>query len=243
MNGYQRYAIYYAPPPGPLARFGAAWLGWDAAAGRAMPHPRVDGLVRPVDEITAKPRRYGFHATMKPPFRLAAGSSADALHRAAEALARDMAPVSLDGLRLARLGGFLALTPLGDTDALGAVAAQVVEALDPFRAPPTEADLARRRAAGLSPRQETLLARWGYPHVMEEFRFHITLTGPLPPAEAETVRAALVPHLDPLLPRPFAIASLCLFGEDGQGRFHQLRRYPLTGGGGDGAPLTSSRAT
>lgn len=229
MTGYERYAIYYAPPPGPLAGFGAAWLGWDAAAGRTVAHPEVAGLPRPVAELTATPRKYGFHGTVKPPFRLAPGRTVEALHAAAAGLAAGLAPVTLDGLGLHRIGGFVALTPEGDTAGLARLAAAAVEGLDAFRAPAPAAETDRRRAAGLSPRQEELLARWGYPYVMEEFRFHLTLTGNLPAAEAGAVATALAPVLAPILPRPFTIDGLCLFGEAADGRFHLLHRYTLSG--------------
>ncbi|MDE3028991.1 MAG: DUF1045 domain-containing protein [Paracoccaceae bacterium] len=229
MTGFDRYAIYYAPPPGALAQFGAAWLGWDAALGREVAHPEIVGLPRPVATLTETPRKYGFHGTIKPPFRLAEGHRVEALHRATQALAARLAPVSLDGLELHRLGGFPAVTPVGDASALAALAAEVVQGLDTFRAPPTEPELARRRANDLSPRQQEMLARWGYPYVLDEFRFHMTLTGDLPETEAKQVEAALAPHIAPLLPRPFLVAELCLFGQADDGRFRILHRYPLSG--------------
>lgn len=39
------------------------------------------------------------------------------------------------------------------------------------------AGLARRRERPLSPQQEIYLARWGYPYVLEEFRFHWRANG------------------------------------------------------------------
>ena len=90
-----------------------------------------------------------------------------------------------------------------------------------------EAEIARRRPDWLSTRQRDLLDRWGYPHVMEEFRFHLTLTDRLD--EPEPVRAALADYFAPVLPRPFVIEDLCLFGEDQSGRFHLLHRYALSG--------------
>lgn len=226
MARFQRYAIYVMPE-GALARFGAGWLGWDAQEGHAAVHPAVDGLPRPLSEITATPRKYGLHATIKPPFRLAAGTTPAALMSDLAALCERLAPVTLDGLTLARLGGFLALVPEGETAALDDLAAQAVTALDRHRAPLTEDDLARRRKARLTPAQDALLLRWGYPYVLEEFRFHITLTGNLPRDEAEAVAKAVTPHLAPLLPRPCVIGSLCLMGEDGKGLFHLIHRYPL----------------
>lgn len=228
MTDYDRYAIYYAPEPGPLADFGAAWLGWDAMRGAAADHPDVAGLPRPIEALTGTPRKYGFHGTIKPPFRLAAGTTAEGLHRAAAALAEDLAPVTLDGLRLHRLGGFLALTPEGDAGALADLAARVVTGLDAFRAPAPADEIARRRPERLTPRQRAHLDRWGYPYVMEDFLFHMTLTGALPEDEARQVEAALAPVVAPLLPRPFRVTDLCLFGETA-GRFHLIHRYTLSG--------------
>jgi putative phosphonate metabolism protein len=226
MTRFQRYAIYVMPD-GPLADFGAAWLGWDALAGRAVDHPSMDALPRPLAEITATPRKYGLHATIKPPFRLADGTTLATLMADLAALCDRLDPVTLDGLTLARLGGFLALVPEGDTTALNTLAAEVVTTLDRHRAPLTEADLARRRKATLTPAQEAHLIRWGYPYVLDQFRFHITLTGNLPRAEAEAVAKLLETRLPPLLPRPFPVQSLCLMGEDTAGLFHLIHRYTL----------------
>ena len=222
---FVRYAIYVTPAPGPLADFGAGWLGWDPAAGAPRAHPET-GL--PLAEITAVPRRYGLHATMKPPFRLAPGTNAAELETALAGFCAAHAPVRLDGLALARLGRFLALRPEGDTTALDALSAATVRAFDPFRAPLTEAELARRRARPLSPAEEANLRAWGYPYVMDAFRFHMTLTGDLPGATRAAVEAALGPRLVPLLPRPFVIDALSLMGEDAEGRFHLIRRQPLS---------------
>jgi hypothetical protein len=180
-----------------------------------------------VADLTATPRRYGFHATIKPPFRLAAGAAPAELVVACEGLCADLGPVQLDGLQLTDLDGFLALTPAGDTGALDALAARAVADLDAFRAPAPPDEIARRRAAGLTPRQEALLDRWGYPYVMEEFGFHMTLTGRLAPALRGAVAAGLDDWLAPVLPRPFEIGHLALAGEGPDGRFRLVGRWPL----------------
>ncbi|SNS52967.1 DUF1045 domain-containing protein [Tropicimonas sediminicola] len=229
MDGFTRYALYYAPPPGALADFGAAWLGWDPRGGRKVARTTLPGLPMPVAKITEPPHRYGLHATLKPPFRLAPGFDVSELHNAVEALASSLEPVMVDGLRLDRIDGFLALVPEGDPTPLALLAARVVEALDAFRAVPSEAELERRRQAGLSHRQEVLLQQWGYPYVMEEYRFHLTLSGPLPDEEAEEIETLLSPVLEPILPAPLRIRDICLFGEGQDGRFHNLHRYTLNG--------------
>lgn len=227
MGPWQRYAVY-AAPEGALAGFAAGWLGWDPVTGQALPHPDLPGLPRPLPEITEAPRRYGFHGTLKAPFRLAAGAEEAKLAWAVDALAERLMPVRMAGLRLAALGDFLALVPEGGEAGIGALAAAVVEALDVFRAPLTPEDRARRRPEGLTARQRELLDCWGYPYVMEEFRFHLTLTSPLPAADRAAVAAVLADHLPPL-PCPFEIDALALFGEAADGRFHLLRRYSLSG--------------
>lgn len=232
MPDFARYAIYYLPEPGPLASFGAAWLGWDVEAGTEVPHPQVEGLPRPLAEITATPRKYGFHGTVKPPFRLAEGHDAEGLVAAAVKLAARLEPVELDGLELSRLGSFLALTPQGSKaqlSALGALASESVQGLDAFRAPAPQSELDRRRKSGLSARQESYLQQWGYPYVMEDFRFHLTLSGRLSAIDAPAVEEALRPLVTPVMPEPFRIESLCLCGEDAEGRFHLVKRLPLGG--------------
>ena len=224
-----RYAIYVTPPPGPLADFGAAWLGWDTVAGQDVAHPDIPGLPVPIAELTETPRKYGLHATMKPPFALAPGQTEAALTAAFARFCVATAPVTLDGLTVAPLGRFLALLPEGDATAVSALAADCVRAFERFRAPRTEAQLARRRAGGLTPDQEARLAKWGYPHVMAGFRFHITLTGKRPKPELPALRATLATHLAPILPRPFPVDALSLMVENEHGRFHLLHRLPLTG--------------
>lgn len=226
---FQRYAIYALPPPGPLAAFGARWLGWDIAAGRAVPQHAPPGLPAPVAGITGTPRRYGLHATIKPPFRLSAGSTPGDLTAALDRLCARYAPVTLGMLRLVPLGRFLALVPSGTADRIDALAAATVAGLDPFRAPASGDEVARRRQSGLTEAQARNLATWGYPHVMDCFRFHITLTGKLPKPLIEPVRNVLDAALAPLLPAPFVVGGLTLAGEDRDGFFHALHHSPLTG--------------
>ncbi|MGX0877000.1 putative phosphonate metabolism protein [Roseovarius sp. MBR-154] len=225
---FTRYAVYYTPPEGAFSEFGTSWLGWDAARGAEVAHPEVTGLPARVAEITEAPRKYGLHATMKPPFRLAEGQDEAALRDAFARFCAQARPVLLDGLTVTALGRFLALMPEGDTTALDALAAQTVRAFEPFRAPLSAAELARRRAGVLSPDQEARLMEWGYPHVMEGFRFHITLTGKRPNSELPALRDILAAQFLPLLPRPFPIDALSLMGEDAQGRFHLIARHVLT---------------
>ena len=214
-----RYAIYYAPNPGSaLDRFGEAWLGRSTRSGAAVPQLSIPDIEPArLHELTAEPRRYGFHGTLKPPFRLRDGSGIAELREAAAAFAASRAPFVLPPPRLAALGRFLALVPSAPSPELAALAAEAVRALDGFRAPPAEAEIARRRRSGLTKRQEELLAQWGYPYVMDAFRFHLTLTGPLEPADRDRLAAALEPLTADLCRDPIRVDAVCLFEESGPG--------------------------
>ena len=222
----QRYAVYYAPREGAFAFRANDWLGREFGNPCDLPQPVLPGIGDPRG-ITAEPRRYGFHGTIRAPFRPAEGVDETHIRDTVAGLAARLAPVSCAGLRIEVLHGFVALTPLGCEVALLELGAAVVTGTDPLRAPLTEAEIARRRPDRLTPRQRELLDRWGYPHVMEEFRFHLTLTDRL--ERPEPIRAALDAHFAPVLPRPFVIEDLCLSGEDASGRFHLMHRYALSG--------------
>lgn len=226
--GFTRFAVYYVPPrDSDLARFGAAWLGWDIDGAEPVDQPDIPGL----EPITRQPRRYGFHGTLRAPFRLAEGVSAAAVAAKLDELTEVCAPAQGGGLELARIGGFLALVPVSGgsgPDGIGRIAAACLRATDPLRAPPGAQELARRRRARLSPRQEALLQRWGYPYVLDQFRFHLTLTGPLPEAGIGLWRQRLAERL-PVLPVPFRLHSIALVGERPDGRFETIRRFALRG--------------
>lgn len=227
-----RYALYVAPEPGSaLAEFGADWLGRDCVTGETRAQPDVPGLsAKRLAELTASARGYGFHATIKPPFYLREGRSEAELLDAFAAFARTREPFEVR-LGLRSLGGFLALMMTPPDHRMSALAANAVRDLDPFRALPSEAELARRRESGLSAQQETLLQQWGYPYVMGEFRFHMTLSARLPEgAERDAMVAALAPRADAVTTEPFRVDALALFKQPSRGAdFIQVERFGFGG--------------
>ena len=229
MTAFRRFAIYYVPEPDdPLASFAAGWLGWDLNAAVACPRPVIPDLPRPLPDLTVAPSKYGYHGTLKPPFR-STGTLAEVTERAAE-VAAGTTRFQMPALTLRRLGNFVALLPDQTSTSLTEMAFSFVRDLDEFRAPPTDQELAKRRAAGLTDRQEALLARWGYPYVGAEFRFHLTMTGTLTTAEAEAVETALAPRLKPFLaPRTVDSVALCgeINGGSADGRFAVIERLKL----------------
>jgi hypothetical protein len=222
-----RIALYYAPEAhDPLHQRASAWLGRDAVSGAALPQKPVAGV--DVAEITADARGYGFHATLKPPFRLQ-GDVRAALQSAREFAART-APFRLPPLHITDLDGFLALRESAPCPALHVLADGAVIALDAHRAPPTEAEIARRKPENLSPLQREYLAAWGYPYVFAEWRFHMTLTRRLTPAEKAIILPVVTEALGDAPGLGRSVADICVFAQAAPGApFTILERLTLHG--------------
>jgi hypothetical protein len=189
-----RVAIYAAPAPGTdWWERGSEWLGRCASRRCALPMPFVDGVDPSVlTALTADPRRYGWHATLKAPLRLAPHANLWALRDALAAICREHRAIDLGDMQVARLGSFLALRPEQAPAALGALADDCVRRLQPLAAPLNEDELARRRRAPLTPEEDALMLAWGYPWVLQKFRFHFSLTGSLAGVSDDVVGRLLV---------------------------------------------------
>jgi putative phosphonate metabolism protein len=206
-----RYAIYFVPAPEtPLYQAGAALIGYDVYSGKPLPFP--GGLALGHDEwraLTGEPRVYGFHATLKAPFRLAPGRSAEELVAHVATFAAARAPVAI-APAVRTIGSFAAVMPAEPSAALDGLAADCVRAFDAFRAPLSDDERRRRLASPLSARHKENLERWGYPYVFDDFRFHMTLTGKIAPAWQEPVLACLREKLAAVESRPLAVDRVAL---------------------------------
>src|ERR1700753_3034672 len=193
MTDIPRYAIYYAAAAdSELDRFGAHLLGYDAFRGEDLPFPEsIEHSLPDWRELTRDPRKYGFHATLKAPMVLAEGKTEAELLAACETFVSMPRPIPVITPVINAIGDFIAIVPSQPSAELEQLAAETVRGFDDFRAPLTPQDRARRNPDRLPPRQRDYLDRWGYPYVMEEFRFHMTLTGRLAEDRRESVLAIL----------------------------------------------------
>ncbi len=219
-----RIAIYFTPLPSSLLhRLGSEWLGRNAWTGESVIQPEIQDLA----VMTESPRRYGFHATLKPPFTLDDGVTEDHLKEAIERLCSQETSFEVRP-RVGNMDGFLALVFDQPSGALQRIAERCVTELDCFRRPPSEAELARRRKTPLTIRQEAFLQQWGYPYVLEEFRFHMTLSGQLAPEALAPLVAAASFHFAPVLSKPVMIDGLTLFTEVEPGApFTAIQHFPF----------------
>lgn len=227
MRAEARVAVYYAPlPDDPLTAAAACWLGRDPVTNAPVRQPDLRGI----EELTADPRGYGFHATLKPPMRLAEGRSWEAFLGSAEALAARSAPFDLPPMAVSDVHGFLALRETVPSAPLQAMADACVSDLDGFRAPPAEAELARRRRSGLTAEQDAMLVRWGYPYVFSTWFFHMTLTRRLSAEEKAVYQPAAEVHFAAALAVPRRVVDICLYTQTGAGApFVIAERLPLGG--------------
>ena len=230
MSNTPRYAIYYAPAQtSDLDRFGASLLGYDAFGCHDLPFP-ADVLQAAPDwqELTADPRKYGFHATLKAPFRLALDKTEAELLAASSAFAATPRAIPIIKPVVGSISGFIAVTPAEPPSELIQLAANCVTAFDSFRAPLTDADRARRNPSRLTPQQREHLDRWGYPYVMDDFRFHMTLTGRLVAERREPVQTMLVSRFAALELASLPIDRIAVFRQqDTTSRFRVVNHWKL----------------
>lgn len=215
-----RVALYFAPAcPSDWWTAGSAWLGRCALTDQPRLQPAVPGWTPAAfAALTAEPRRYGWHATLKAPFRLAPGQTLQGMRQAVRALCQGRPAFELPPLQVSTQGQFLALRPLSTLPALERLAADAVRQLHPWAAPLTAEELAHRRRAPLSAAQDALLQAWGYPHVMDQFRFHLSLTGALRDVPADALADLLAAAADHFrhLP-PCRVDRVSLFVEPAPG--------------------------
>lgn len=224
-----RVALYFTPPIGDaLTRAAAAWLGRDPFTGEPV-HQEPGSL--DADELlslTKPPARYGFHATLKAPFHLEEGNALADLEAAVQAYCEDKAPVILPKLVLRRIGRFFALVPDRPLPTLQELAADIVRFFDPYRAPLSDSELAKRRKAGLTPTQNRNLQDWGYPYIFDEFQYHMTLTGPVCDEQAGRIRQELMERFQNVIGSSLSIDSMAIYVEPAAGlafRVHRRVRF------------------
>ncbi|CAB3712883.1 DUF1045 domain-containing protein [Achromobacter pestifer] len=225
-----RYALYLAPT-GPWREHGSRWLGRCADTGTQL--APLPGQSEPSRAWTDAPRHYGLHATLKPPFRLRAGATPEAVDAAARELASGILPFDVE-LECETLRGFLAWR-IAESDTQGqariqALADAAVRQLDDLRAPSTPEEIARRQPQSLPPEQQAMLARWGYPYVFDTYTFHITLTGKLMGEALEQAQRSIAAFADPLRGQSMAVPGISIYVQPEPGAdFVAARHYHFDG--------------
>ncbi|MCG8546488.1 MAG: DUF1045 domain-containing protein [Alphaproteobacteria bacterium] len=147
---------------------------------------------------------------------------------AATRLGAETAGFPLPPLRVSTLGDFVAIREAHPSTSLRSLADRFVRDLDFARRPQTEEELARRRAASLSDRQDEMLARWGYAYVFDEWKFHFTLTAGLNPDERSRFVSAAHVHFADVLSVQRWVDNVAVFVQPAKNEpFTLVDRVPL----------------
>ncbi len=182
-------------------------IGYDSITGRTVEHPNLGPDIE-IAALTHEPRQYGFHATLKAPFRLNNDATQSGLLQAAEDFAQKESAIQIGELAVRPLGSFIALKP-PTHDLLQGFAERCVRAFEHLRALMSKDERAKRLRTPLTQRQIELMEEFGYPYVLEEFRFHMTLTSSLSRARIERVNKALT-DLYQQVSEPVMLSSICV---------------------------------
>jgi putative phosphonate metabolism protein len=230
MPHFPRYAIYFVPSvASALYRFGAGLIGYDAYTGQPLPF--ADGIEAEIadwKELTTDPRKYGFHATLKAPISLTPGRTESELVDAMQRFARTPRSIPWIAPTVRSISSFIAIVPDGPCLELQKLAEDCVTEFDSFRAPLSAADRERRNVSALTERQIAYLDRWGYPYVLDEFRFHMTLAGSLPAQRREAVADALRKRFTTLELKSLPVDRLALLRQnDAASGFTMIQHWPL----------------
>jgi putative phosphonate metabolism protein len=216
-----RYSVYFAPERGsPWWNFGSDWLGRDECSNLPLAQANISGISSAeLFALTEEPRRYGFHATLKAPFRLNENFELNDLMISLGTLAKQNSPIELGTICAVKMGHFVALVPHMVNVSLISLAEKCVTELDHLRAPLTALEMARRQIETLDARGQYLLTKYGYPHVLDKFNFHFTLSGRISPLMADCIMNTVMEPLKHLnQTSPLVLDRLCLFIEDSPGQ-------------------------
>jgi Protein of unknown function (DUF1045) len=216
-----RIALYYAPPAASAWwRAGCDWLGRDPETNE-----NTEAFAA---ALTQEPRRYGWHGTLVAPFRLREGVSFQDVRAAARGWAQSQARFDMP-VAPVEMGHFVALQAVNhdDADTVRTLAESALRVLDSLRARPSREENEKRVTPGMSAGQVALLHEWGYPYVLDEFRFHMTLSSSLDSAAlTRGIMEEWCARCDALGPMPFHGAALFVEPEAGA-PFELVERLPF----------------
>ena len=224
---YKRYAIYYAPlENSELDVFGKCWLGWDPYKGLETTKSDLSSSpnLQKFSRFVFAPKQYGFHGTIKAPFRLKDGYTYNDLENKVCEISKQIHSFHLDELIIKKLGNFIALIPTNNLK-VNELSNKFVKGLDYLRDELSEDELKKRNPEKLTPNQKKMLYKWGYPYVFNEFKFHLTLTSKLNIEEIDGVFKSLQNILKQVNLSKINFNNICIFGQKSDEKFYFIKRF------------------
>ena len=230
MKKYSRYAIYYAPPKeSSLEEFGRYWFGWDPLNAKLINNKhRINYLNRfgiknliNIDKNVLIAKKYGFHGTLIPPFKLNKNYSTNTLFKKNEEIAKKFK-------KFKKMNNFYAFVQNKKNNNINKLSNRLVRELFKFRSPLTKKEIDRRNPSKLSKLQLNILYKWGYPYLMSEFNFHMTLASEVTGNKLYLELKKIERNKEIILNEINNFDKIYIFGENQKGMFENLENFSLS---------------
>ena len=237
MKKYSRYAIYYAPPKeSNLEEFGRYWFGWDPINAKSINNKqRINYLngfgiknLKNIDKNVLIARKYGFHGTLIPPFKLNKNYSTKTLFKKTEKIAKKFKKFKFYKFKLKKINNFYAFVQNKKNNNINKLSNRLVRELFKFRSPLTKKEIDRRNPSKLSKFQLNILYKWGYPYLMSEFKFHMTLASEVTGNKLYSELKKIENNKEIILNEINNFDKIYIFGENQKGMFENLENFSLS---------------
>ena len=237
MKKYSRYAIYYAPPKeSSLEEFGRYWFGWDPLNAKLINNKqRINYLnrfgiknLKNIDKNVLIAKKYGFHGTLIPPFKLNKNYSTNTLFKKTEDIAKKFKKFKFYKFKLKRINNFYAFVQNKKNSNINKISNRLVKELFKFRSPLTKKEIDKRNPSKLSKLQLNILHKWGYPYLMSEFKFHMTLASEVTGNKLYSELKKIEKKKEIILNEINDFDKIYIFGENQKGMFENLENFSLS---------------
>ena len=237
MKKYSRFAIYYAPTKGSgLEEFGKQWFGWDPLDAKFInKKQRINYLnrfgiknLKNIDKNVLIAKKYGFHGTLIPPFKLNKNYSTNTLFKKTEDIAKKFKKFKFYKFKLKIINNFYAFIQNKKNSDINKLSNRLVKELFKFRSPLTKKEIDKRNPSKLSKLQLNILYKWGYPYLMTEFNFHMTLASEVTGNKLYSELKKIEKKKEIILNEINNFDKIYIYGENQKGMFENLENFSLS---------------
>ena len=236
MTNYKRVAIYFLPKKNSsLENFGKNLLGRDINKKKKISLTRrqkyfISRGFTFFDELKdycEQPAKYGFHATLKAPFRLKRNVKTKNFYDVISHIAAQHSRFKIQGLKIVYSKKFTFITSRKPNKLLINLENDLVKHLDTFRAELNKKEIKKRIPDSLTFKQNKYLKEWGYPFVFDQFKFHMTLMNQNNNKLSNKQKLELEKLIYKISNNVIEFNEISLLGENKNGHFEEIKRFKL----------------
>ena len=236
MTNYKRVAIYFLPKKNSsLENFGKNLLGRDINKKKKISLTRrqkyfISRGFTFFDELKdycEQPAKYGFHATLKAPFRLKRNVKTKNFYDVISHIAAQHSRFKIKGLKIVYSKKFTFITSRKPNKLLRNLENDLVKHLDTFRAELNKTEIKKRIPDSLTFKQNKYLKEWGYPFVFDQFKFHMTLMNQNNNKLSNKQKLELEKLIYKISNNVIEFNEISLLGENKNGHFEEIKRFKL----------------